>query len=107
MARGYIRALLRDGAGNVATAAILAAMRQKAAIMSGLDLQRIQLPRSRLRGADLRDANLSGATLYGVDLTHARLEGADLDGARLYDPELGRRRRVEQQEQVEEVAEPR
>ena len=77
------------------------------ASLRGADLSHALLTGANLRGADLRDANLSGATLYGVDLTHARLEGADLEGALLYDPELGRRRHVEQSEQVEEAAESR
>jgi len=68
------------------------------ASLRGADLSHALLTGASLRGADLRDANLSGAILYGVDLTHARLEGADLEGARLYDAELGRRRRVEQQD---------
>ena len=48
------------------------------------DLRKLQLGGANLAGANLRESNLQGANLQGVDLRDADLRGANLNGANLY-----------------------
>ena len=52
-------------------------------ILSGVNLQGLNLSKLYLNSATLTGANLSYADITGADLTGANLEGADLTGADL------------------------
>lgn len=53
-----------------------------------IDLNKANLFRATLRGADLRDCDLSGASLTEIDLSGANLEGADLSDTNLFGANL-------------------